>query len=276
MTLFVTSIVLVAAVLHATWNALVKGAGDKTVMLGLIALGHVVPGIAVALWLPAPDPASWPYIVASTVIHWVYYLGLNAAYRVGDLSLVYPVARGLAPVMIALGALFFADEHLAWWAWAGIVTVSAGIMMLTRWRAGARPLGLAAAIGTAITVAAYSVVDGIGVRLSGQPVAYIAWLFVAEICVVGFVLLARADRVRATAPRVLWLGFAGGVLSGLAYGLVLYAKTLAPLGMVSALRETSVVIAALIGVWWFRERPVGRRLIAASVVVAGIVLLVST
>jgi drug/metabolite transporter (DMT)-like permease len=99
---------------------------------------------------------------------------------------------------------------------------------------------------------------------------------VAEICVVGFVLLARADRVRATAPRVLWLGFAGGVLSGLAYGLVLYAKTLAPLGMVSALRETSVVIAALIGVWWFRERPVGRRLIAASVVVAGIVLLVST
>ncbi|AVO39317.1 DMT family transporter [Pukyongiella litopenaei] len=275
MSLSIAAIVLVAALLHATWNAVVKGAGDKTVVLGLIALGHVVPGIAVVALAPPPDPVAIPYIIASTVIHWGYYFLLNMAYRLGDLSVMYPVARGLAPVLIAIGAQVWADETLPPLAWAGVLSVSAGIMVLTRglFSGALPPAAVLAALGTAGFVAAYSLVDGIGIRASGSPLGYIGWLYVAELTVAAFIFVTRWGRVRAMARRTAVLGFGGGVISGAAYALVLYAKTLAPLGIVSALRETSVIFAALIGVLWFGEGPKGNRLLAAVVVAAGIVLI---
>ena len=271
----VIAIVLTAAFLHALWNALVKGAGDKTVILGLIALGHVVPGLAVVLLVPPPGWAIWPYVLASTVIHWGYYFFLNAAYRLGDLSVMYPIARGLAPVLIALGAQAWVGETLPPLAWAGILVVSAGIMVLTKGVfAGAMPLpGLLAALACAVMVASYSLVDGVGVRLSDNALAYVGWLFAMEVFVAGFVLSTRWQRLRALEPGALALGFLGGVISGTAYGLVLYAKTLAPLGLVSALRETSVIFAAMIGVLWFGEGPKGNRLVAAAIVMVGIVLI---
>lgn len=275
MSLATFAIVLFAAFLHAFWNAVVKGAHDKTIVLGLIALGHVLPGIAMVVLSPTPSSASVPFIIASTVIHWVYYYLLNAAYRVGDLSVIYPIARGMAPVLIALGAQIFVGERLPLIAWSGILCVSLGIMVLTRgvFRSGLPKVGLLAAMGTAVAIAAYSITDGVGVRLSGSTVGYIGWLFVAEIIVAGYIFAPRWHRLRAVDARTLCLGLAGGVISGAAYALVLYAKTLAPLGLVSALRETSVIFAALIGVVWFREGPRGDRLIAAAIVAAGIVLI---
>jgi len=275
LSLLTFSIVLFAALLHALWNAVVKGAADKTIVLGLIALGHVVPGIAMVALAPAPVAAALPYIVASTVIHWGYYALLNAAYRLGDLSIVYPVARGMAPVLIALGAQIWVGETLPLLAWGGIIAVSLGIMVLTRGvlTSGLPLFGLLSALAAAVTIAAYSIVDGVGVRLSGSPIGYIGWLFVAEILVTGYVFSTRWHRLRAASARTIWLGFLGGLVSGAAYALVLYAKTLAPLGLVSALRETSVIFAALIGVLWFGEGPRGNRLLAGAIVAGGVILI---
>ena len=271
----VFAIVLFAAFLHAFWNALVKGAGDKAIALGLIALGHVIPGLGMVMIAPLPGAEAVPYIIASTVIHWLYYWLLNAAYRLGDLSLVYPIARGLAPVLIALGAQIWVGEHLPPLAWGGILAVSLGIMMLTRGvlRSGLPMPGLLAAIGVALTISAYSIADGVGVRVSASVLGYVGWLFVSEIFVVGYVFKAKWARLCAAPPRVIVVGVLGGLISGAAYGLVLYTKTLAPLGLVSALRETSVIFAALIGVIWFHERPWRDRIIAACVVAAGVAVI---
>lgn len=275
MSIAITLLVLFAAFLHALWNAVVKGAGDKTMMLGLIALGHVIPGLVMVAVVPSPGWAVWPYVLASTVIHWAYYYLLNVAYRFGDLSVIYPIARGLAPVLVAMGAQLWIGEALPGIAWAGVLSVSAGIMVLTRGAlSGALPMtGLMAAMGTAVMIAAYSLVDGVGIRLSGNALGYIGWLFAAEILVAAYIFYGRMDRLRAMPAKSLWLGLAGGVISGTAYGLVLYAKTLAPLGVVSALRETSVIFAAMIGVLWFGEGPKGNRLLASVIVAAGIILI---
>ncbi len=272
MTAITTALVLVAAILHATWNALVKGAGDRTVMLALISLGHVVPGAILAAFVPLPSIESVPFIVASTVVHWGYYTFLNLAYRFGDLSFVYPIARGTAPVLIALGALVWADEQLPLLSWVAIGTVSCGILILAAVR-HADPRALGAALLTSLIIAIYSVVDGMGIRLSGSPLGYVAWLFIAEIFVTLFIAITRWPRLRAANRQSLIIGLSGGALSGLAYAMVLYAKTLAPLGVVSAMRETSVIFAALFGILCFHERPIGRRLFAAGVVACGIILL---
>ena len=250
-------IVLFAALLHALWNALVKGALDRTVILGFV---------------PPPALAAVPYIIASTVIHWAYYVFLNMAYRYGDLSFAYPVARGLAPILISLGALIWADELLPTLAWIGVATVSIGILTLVSVRK-TDPRALGSALIVSVIIAADSIVDGLGIRISGSPVGYVAWLYIAEIFVAIFVIATRSRRLRATPRSAILTGLAGGLLSALAYGLVLYAKTLAPLGIVSAFRETSVIFAALIGVLWFGEGPAKRRLTAGIVVAVGIVLL---
>lgn len=275
MTLPVLAIVLTAALLHALWNALVKASGDRTVTLGLVALGHCVPAVLLIPFVPAPTTEAIPYIVASTVIHWGYYFYLNTSYRFGDLSLIYPIARGCAPVMVALGAMVWADETLSLLAWTGILTVSAGIMILATVR-HADKRGILAALVTSAFIAAYSIVDGIGIRVSGTPLGYVVWLFAAEAFVALFVLATRFDRARTMAARARRLGIAGGVISGIAYGLALYAKTLAPIGMVSAVRETSVIFAALIGVVWMGEGPAHRRLAAAGVVAVGVMILATT
>lgn len=268
-------LVLFAALLHALWNSIVKGANDKAAVLGLIALGHVVPGIVMVAVAEAPVAAAIPYIIASTVIHWGYYALLNIAYKVGDLSIVYPIARGLAPVLIAIGAHFWVGEVLPNAAWLGILIISGGILTLTYGisHSSIPMMGIVAAFGTAITVALYSIVDGVGVRLSGSIMGYVGWLFIAEIFVVAFVFGKFWDRVRVIPKQTIWLGILGGIVSGSAYALVLYAKTLAPLGIVSALRETSVIFAALIGVLWFSEGPRGKRVVAAVIVALGVVFI---
>ncbi|HAM91249.1 MAG TPA: hypothetical protein DCQ10_11365 [Rhodobacteraceae bacterium] len=254
---------------------MVKGSGDKTIVLGLIALGHMVPGIAIAALAPLPGWDAAPYIIASTLIHWGYYYFLNLAYRMGDLSLVYPITRGLAPVLVALGAQLWIGEALPALAWLGIFSVSAGVMILSQgiFKTGLPKISVAAAVIVAAIVAAYSLVDGVGVRLSKNVMGYIGWLFTAEACVALYIFTTRWARVRAMPIKTCTLGFIGGVLSATAYALVLYVKTEAPLGTVSALRETSVIFAALIGVIWFGEGPKIRRLVAAGIVATGTILI---
>ncbi len=274
-TLFAIGLILCAAVLHAVWNALVKGASDRVIALGLINLGHGLVGIVmVVLYLP-PAREAWAFVAASTFIHYFYYGFLLVAYRFGDLSQVYPIARGVAPVLVALGAQFFAGEVLPPAAWAGILIISIAIGAQTFGRRGARinASALAAAVLTGITIASYSVADGMGVRASGSPLGYIGWLFALEAVSTAVLLGVRRDKLRDYPLKNYLVGIGGGLISALAYGLAIYAKGLTSLGTVSAIRESSVIIAALIGVVWFGERPWKLRMVSVVFVVIGIVLL---
>jgi len=269
------SLILGAALLHAIWNALIKGSGNRGLTMGMINIGHGFLGLAMILLYSPPAVESWPFIAASTFIHFFYYVFLVAAYRYGDLSQVYPVARGVAPVLVALGAQVFAGEFLPPLAWVGILLVSFGTGSLVFVRAGVvtSRKATAAALVTGLTIAAYSVADGLGVRVSQSPLGYIGWLFLFE-CMAGFGFLWYERAAIPAAPRGRWLlGLAGGLISATAYGMAIYAKDLTTLGTVSAIRESSVIIAALIGVIWFRERPWKMRVAAAFVVAAGVILL---
>lgn len=268
-------IVLFAAIMHAVWNAVVKGAADRTISFGFVAMGHTLPALLIAPFVPLPEPFLWPYLAVSTFVHWGYYYFLNTGYRLGDLSLVYPVARGIAPFLVAIPALIWLDETLPVAAWTGLFCISAGILIIGLGRKGAAPAlpALAVAVLTGSTIALYTLIDGVGVRLTEQALTYITWLFIGEGLAVLYILLPRMQRLKAQPNRQLMLAFGGGLLSALAYALALYAKTKAPLGLVSALRETSVIFAAMIGVFWFGEGPVRTRLCAAAVVVTGIILL---
>jgi uncharacterized membrane protein len=269
-------LVLVAAVLHASWNAIVKGAGDRAVAMAAVAGAHVVVGGVALFFVAPPAAASWPFIAASAVIHYAYYVFLFLSYRFGDLSHVYPIARGVAPMLVALGALVFAGETLAPMAWGGVIAVSLGIGILAIRRNGALAAersAVMAALATGLMIASYTVVDGMGIRRSEAPPGYIAWVFFLEIPITLGILAWRGRTLAHLAWRSVAIAFVGGLLSVLAYGFVLYAKTIAPLAAVSAVRESSVIIAALIGVVLFRERPWGRRVLAALIVAAGVILL---
>ena len=275
MTVSVFSLVLLAAALHAIWNAVIKGTGDKTIAIGLVALGHMVLGLIGAAILPLPDIRVIPFIIASTLIHWGYYYGLTTAYKFGDLSLIYPIARGISPVIVTFFAFFWIDERLSWVEMSGVLLISSGILFL-----GLRSLSneksitaLVFALTTGMLIAAYSVTDGFGVRLAENPLSYIVWLFIAEGFVVFYIFGRFRLRLLKSSLSEILLGFFAGVVSTVAYGLALYAKSLAPLGIVTALRETSVIIATLIGVFWFKEKPIGYRLGAASIVFCGIIFL---
>jgi drug/metabolite transporter (DMT)-like permease len=275
MTLFVIAIILSAAMLHAVWNAIVKTAADRTTTLGLVALGHVIPASVMVVALPLPSAESFPWIIASTVVHFGYFYMLGKAYQHGDLSVVYPIARGIVPALVSLWALILVGEMLPAQAWGGIALIALGIQ-LSSWKALRHGVGRAAlgfAVGTGFCISIYSVVDGIGVRLSGNTLSYWAWGAFLHIFVMGFIAIRKRDTL-ATLPTRTWaVGILGGLVSMTAYGLVLYAKNFAPLGAVSALRETSVIFAALIGFVFLKEGNWARRLGAAILMAGGVALI---
>ncbi|OIQ38643.1 MAG: hypothetical protein BM560_18495 [Roseobacter sp. MedPE-SWde] len=278
MTAFVVAIILSAAILHAVWNAIVKTAADRTITLGLVALGHVIPGAVMVAYLPLPELESLGYVALSTLIHFGYFYMLGQAYKHGDLSVVYPIARGIVPALVALWAMVFADEILPLQAWAGIALIGLGIQ-LSSWQAlksGVGRMALLYALGTGICISLYSLVDGLGVRLSGNTLSYWAWGAFGHLFIAAFIGLRRR-RVLAQIPTRHWvIGLAGGFVSMTAYGLVLFAKNFAPLGAVSALRETSVIFAALIGFIFLREGNWIRRLGAAVVMAIGVAMIGSS
>jgi drug/metabolite transporter (DMT)-like permease len=274
LSLSVTLAVLAAAVTHATWNAIAHGIKDQTLAFALIGVGGIVVAIPLVIFAAAPRPDCWPYLAASIVIHVFYNLLLMQCYRLGEFGQVYPLARGTSPLVVTILAAIFVHEHLALPQIAGVLVVSGGLAALVV--AGRRPSRAAflAAIGTGLTIAAYTTVDGVGVRLSHSPIGYIGWLMLLEsLGVPMFALIRRRDVLLKQRPRILLSGLAAGALSVLAYGLVLWAQTRGALAPIAALRETSVIFGAIIATLVFRE-PFGRTRIAATILVtAGIVVL---
>ncbi|MBV9381993.1 MAG: EamA family transporter [Streptosporangiaceae bacterium] len=272
--LTVTLAVLAAAVIHATWNAIAHGIKDQLAAFALIGAGGILVAIPLVLVAPLPRSACWPYLLGSVAIHVFYNLLLMRSYQFGEFSQVYPLARGMSPLVVTILAAAFAAERPTLPQLAGVLIVFAGLAVLVF--AGRRPgrPALIAAIGTGLTIAAYTTVDGLGVRLSASPAGYIGWLMLLEsLCVPMFALIRRRHVLRAQPRRILAAGLAAGALSVLAYGLVLWAQTRGALAPIAALRETSVIFGAIIGTVVFRE-PFGRTRIAATIlVVAGIVLL---
>jgi drug/metabolite transporter (DMT)-like permease len=273
--LHLAGLVLLAALAHATWNALLKASGDRFLTFTVVAGTGTVIGGLLALLVDVPNSAAWPYLAVSMVIHNGYYVFLILAYRAGDLSRVYPLARGAAPLLVAVLAGLTAGEVLGTGAWAGIGLVSVGIISLCFTGGGLAGQDLKPvlfALGTALFIAAYTVVDGLGIRLAGAPMGYIAWLNLLE--GIPFMTAVVIFRRRELVPfiRAHWVsGVLGGVLGMVAFGLVLYALSLGAMAYVAALRETSVLFAVLIGTIALRE-PFGRaRIVAAAVIVAGIV-----
>ncbi len=272
-------LVLVAAVLHAGWNALIKTGRDRLLGMALVQGAGSLVAAPLLFLVAVPAVESWPYLGASIVLHMGYFFFLIQAYRVGDLSHVYPLARGSAPLMVAAGAAVFAGEGLDPVALGGLMLASAGITSLIFGGGGGGEQGrdwrpILFAMGTAVFIAAYTVVDGLGVRLSGSPLGYIAWLMFLESF--GLVIYTLWRRPGELGPFIKAHGkscFAGGVMCVTAYGLVIRALNSGPMAYVSAVRETSVLFAALIGTRVLGESFGARRVIAAVVVVVGIVIM---
>ncbi len=272
-----TLLVLLAAVMHATWNALVKAGHDTLAMQTAVTVFSGLAIVPLLPFVPFPDEASWPFLILSILVHGFYYVFLINAYRHGGLSQVYPIARGAAPLLIALGAWAFADEQPSLVEWAGVVIVSAGIMSLAapgRIAGGGEAKAVGFALATSVTIGLYSISDGMGVRRSAEPLSYIAWLFALDSIPVLFAgLWFRRGRLVAAFGPTLARGGLGGVIASLGYGIVIWAMSHAPIAHVSALRETSVILAAVIGTLFLGEPFGARRIIAAAVVAAGAALL---
>ena len=273
----VVAIVLAAAALHAGWNAVVKSGADRVLTMTFVIGVGTVLALPALPFLRPPAPESWLYLGLSVLIHIGYFFFLLQAYRVGDLSHVYPVARGAAPVLVAGGAAVFAGEVLSGVAFAGLLLASLAIasFALHGGRAGLRdPRPVGFAVLTAVFIGSYTVTDGLGVRASGSALGFIAWLFfLSGLPLLGYAAVARRGRI-AIHVRDHWkAGLAGGVMAGTAYALVIWALTQGAMAFVSALRETSVVFAVLIGSRVLGEPFGGRRIAAAVAVACGIAVM---
>ena len=275
-TLGVTLAVLAAALAHATWNAMIKSSGD--VLLDMTLVG-VFAGVATAPFLPFvefPRAAVWPFIGASMLIHIAYYFALVGAYRAGDLSHGYPLMRGLAPLLTSLCAIWWLGEAPRPLVWVGIVLICGGVLSLGLagfdWRHSR--VSTHWALANAFIIALYTLVDAAGVRAAEAPQSYVVWLFVLDALPFPILILALKRRELSAYARRFWLrGLFSGVLSAAAYGVVLWAMTRAPVAAVAALRETSVIFAALIGAWLLKEGHIARRLVGAATVAAGVIAL---
>jgi len=269
MTPFVLALVVCAAILHAGWNAVLRGGDDRLWSMTLMMMAvTAVTGVA-ALFVPWPNAASWPYVIASAVIHTGYNLSLVRTYRSGDLGQTYPISRGSSPVLVALGAALFAHEMPTPLAAFGIALVSAGILSLAFQGRKLRADFLPAAFTTGVLIGAYTVVDGIGARLAGDSLSYMVSLFLLWSLTMPPIYLAMRGKPPAYTRAQTATAMAGGVVSIVAYGIVIWAMRHAPMGVVSALRETSVVYAALIGRFFLKETLTPRRTVSCLAIAAG-------
>jgi drug/metabolite transporter (DMT)-like permease len=276
MSIEIALFVLLAAALNAGWNALIKVSGDRIASMALVTLlGSLVSLLALPL-VGLPDPASWPFLVAAILIHTAYHFALPAAYNYGDLGQVYPIARGSAPLLVALGAAVFAAEVLGLVPLFGVVFLAVGVMALAfdrRTGLGQNPRAVLLALGTGIFIAAYTLVDGLGGRQAGSALAFAVCLTIGDgvlTFLIAMIWKARAiGRVARTSlvPALL----AGGMQVG-SYWIIIWAMALAPLGMVSALRETSVLFAAVISTFVLKEGFGVWRFVSAGLIAFGIAL----
>ncbi|MFE7135612.1 EamA family transporter [Streptomyces sp. NPDC057638] len=282
MTPLVVAVVLFAAVTHASWNAITHRIKDELACLSLVGAGRALSGAVLACLAPFPPSAAWPYLIVSILVHIGYQVALMRSFRLGDFGQVYPIARGVAPLLVTLFAVFALGEHLSGASAAGIAVAMTGIVGLALWGVRdrtSRPSGPAVAMATTtgLMIAVYTVVDGVGVREAGAALGYIAWLMLLDGLAIPAYAAAtlRGDLLPRLRP-VLLPGLVGGVLSVVSYGLVLWAQTRAPLAPVAVLREFSVIAGAAIAAFLFKERFGGPRIAAATLMVIGIALLLGT
>jgi drug/metabolite transporter (DMT)-like permease len=271
MPLDIVLIVLFGAALHATWNALVKSGTDKQLDATMIALGASVTALCALPFVPMPHAEAWPFILCSICIHFAYYQLVGAAYRHGDIGLVYPLMRGVAPLIVAATSGAILGEHLAPMMLAGVMLICVGILtMAADFRRG-HGKAIWVALANAVVISGYTYVDGIGARRAGDPIAYTLW-----ICILPPLLLfSFAFARRGVAPvlkhvRLTWRrGLFGGAGSLASYGLALYAMTRAPIAAIAALRETSIFFALLISIFILKEKASPWRYVAGALIALG-------
>ncbi len=266
-------LVLLAAALHAAWNVIIKAGSDKQLDMMLVICGGAILAAFALPFISLPARASWPYIGASVAIHFFYFILVALAYRTGDLSYAYPIMRGSAPLLTAVVASATVREPLSFGAWLGIALISAGILALTgdSWRSGRFPIASTVfGLLNAVVIMAYTVVDGLGIRASGNAASYILWLFfLIPLPLLSLTLLTRPQAFRAQF-RLRWkAGFVGGLCTAASYGLALWAMTVAPIAIVAGLRETSVIFGTIFACLFLKEQFGPVRYAAAVLVTLG-------
>ncbi len=276
MSLEVGALVLLAAAMHAGWNALIKIQGDRLAVMAVVTAAGSLISLAVLPFVDAPDPASWPLLALTIVLHTAYHVFLPRAYDHGDLGQVYPIARGSAPLLVTLGAVFIAGETIDPAALLGVVCLAVGVMALTFDKGAGvakKPRAVLYALLTGTFIASYTVVDGLGVRQAGSILGFAVWLTMAD-GLLTFLLVSiwKPSAVRQVLRRNWLVGFLGGTLQVGAYWIIIWALALAPMAMVSSLRETSVLFAAVISTFVLKEGFGVWRFVSAGLVTLGLVL----
>lgn len=278
MTLGVTLAVLFSALCHASWNATIRLPGDKIVSITLLVTAAGVLAFPLLFAFPMLPGAAWPYVIASTIIHVGYNTALAMSYHHGELTRVYPLLRGSAPLTTLIASLLFLNEAIDAGEIAGIVVLAVGIMALTLdggWRAlVASPQAVGYAAATSLCITAYTLADGLGARLADSAHQYVAWLFVLDaLPMLAITLLVKRRDFVAAAGANWRRGLAGGALSLAAYWIAIWAMTVAPIPLVAALRETSILIALFIGVIWLGEKVTPVRAVSVVLVLCGLALM---
>lgn len=277
MEIHVFLLVLLAALCHATWNAFIKVDGDRLVFMAVMLAGSGIGALSTTPLFSLPAPESWPYIALSVILHQGYTIFLLLAYRYGDLSHVYPLARGSAPLIIAFLSLTLMGEQLAGSALLAVFMIGVGVVSLsfTRGAQGLRdPWGAFFALGTGLFIAGYTATDGAGARLAGSAHSYSAWALGLEgLPIAAYVLWTRKSSALPQIRRIWKPAVLMGLISLAAYWTVIWAMTVAPIALIAALRETGIIFAVLFGVLFLKERLSLARLSATFITLAGVVLL---
>ena len=277
MTGFVLAAVLLGALIHALWNALIKAQPDKFSAAALVAIGAGVASLPLIAVLPMPPAAAWPYIAASAVIHVGYFALVAFAYRSADLGVAYPLTRGSAPPATALLAFLLLGETLGWSGWLAVTAIAVGIVALSAdalMRGGLTKATAAGALLNAGVIVVYTLVDGVGARVAGSGFVYVAWMLAGTAILLALLIFAMRGRAFIADIRKSWpLGLGAGSLALASYAIALWAMTLAPIGLVAALRETSVLFAAILGAALFGEPFGPKRWLALGLIVGGILVL---
>ena len=275
MTLGVFFAVMLAALLHAGWNAIVKTSVSKQTSMFLLSVGHALIGVAVVATQPVPAPEVWPWLLASGLIHMAYQLFLAYAYEQGDLSRVYPIARGTAPMLVLVISLLFLADQLDGNELWGILVLGAGIVLMAHGvlKNGESRRLLPFALGSALATAGYTLADGLGARVSGTPIVYVGWLMILSALFFTPAVVALKGRAVLRADwRAWWVGMVAAAASFGAYAIAVWAMTVAPIALVGALREMSILFAVLIGWLFFGDRMDRGKIIAAALILAGVML----
>jgi drug/metabolite transporter (DMT)-like permease len=274
MSVSVFALVMLAAALHATWNAVVKSGGDTMMTTAMVAGFAALIAVAALPFLPAPALASWPFIAASSVFQIIYYVLIARTYRVLDMSQAYPLMRGTAPLLVAISSAPLLGEPLAPLAWFGVAVICAGIVSMAATRQPGQGGGVSMALLNAVVIASYTLIDGAGVRRSGAPATYTLWLFL--LTGAPFSIWALCSRGQAFGRHVVgnWgLGLVGGLGTVGSYGLALWAMTVAPVAVVAALRESSILFATAISGLVLKETVSPGRIAGACIIAGGAAIL---